>query len=111
MIEIFGIKSCDTCKKSLKAFQGKGINAQLIDIRENPLSKEIIEKWLNKFGDALVNTRSTTWRNMTETEKSDNSLHQLLANPTLMKRPIILDQESGQITLGWTKSQQEEWFC
>jgi len=59
--------------------------------------------------EALVNKRSTTWRGLSETQKStldrDTALHLLEQNPTLMKRPVI--ERDGQMTIGWTKTVQE----
>ena len=98
-MKIYGIKTCDTCRKATKALP----DAEFVDIRATPLSKAELERFLAAFGNALVNTRSTTWRGMSEAERAAPPLEQLTAQPTLMKRPVIDD---GTLYLGWGKDVQ-----
>jgi len=108
MIEILGLKACDTCKKSLKAIIAAGKDAQLIDIRDAPLSSDMLREYLNLFGEALVNKRSTTWRQLGEDEQNRPALDLLVEFPALMKRPVIRDQD--RVTLGWSKVEQDIWL-
>lgn len=98
-MKIYGIKTCDTCRRAVKSLP----DAEFIDIRATPLSGADLERFLTAFGDALVNTRSTTWRGMSEAERAMAPLDQLAAHPTLMKRPVIDD---GTLHLGWGKDVQ-----
>ncbi|MFY0681310.1 MAG: arsenate reductase [Thalassovita sp.] len=102
-MEIFGLKNCDTCRKALKAL---GPQAQLIDVRAQPLESAFLAKALEQFGAALVNTRSTTWRGLSEAERARPPLDVLQDHPALMKRPLIVAQ--GKMYLGWTKAVQEQ---
>ncbi|MEO1941204.1 MAG: ArsC/Spx/MgsR family protein, partial [Candidatus Thioglobus sp.] len=48
-----------------------------------------------KFVDALgwekvINKRSTTYRNLTDEQKSDITVELTLKNPTLIKRPVLV---------------------
>ncbi|KMW56279.1 ArsC family protein [Candidatus Rhodobacter oscarellae] len=52
----------------------------------------------------MINTRSTTWRGLTETERAGEPIALLKAHPTLMKRPVIDD--NGALYLGWDKAVQ-----
>ena len=56
------------------------------------------------FGAALLNTRSTTWRGLSEDERATPPLALLAAHPALMKRPLIVDGD--QMYLGWDKATQ-----
>ena len=58
-----------------------------------------------QFGDALLNTRSTTWRGLDNAEKARAPLELLQAYPALMKRPLI-EGAAGTLFLGWTKDTQ-----
>ncbi|MEM5475850.1 ArsC/Spx/MgsR family protein [Pacificibacter sp. AS14] len=99
MTKVYGIKSCDTCRKALKS-----LDATLQDIRAEPLSIEQLERFYAEFGDALVNKKSTTWRGLDEAERSREPIALLSDHPTLMKRPVIdLD---GRLYLGWGKDVQ-----
>lgn len=99
MTLIYGIKTCDTCRKAVKA-----MGVELTDIRAEPLSREQLERFYTAFGEALLNTRSTTWRGLSEEERARAPLDLLADHPTLMKRPVI--EKDGQLYLGWGKDVQ-----
>ena len=98
-MKLYGIKTCDTCRKALKALP----DAQFVDIRATPLDRAELARFLDAFGADLVNTRSTTWRGMSEAERAADLMDQLTAHPTLMKRPVI---DNGTLYLGWGKDVQ-----
>ncbi len=100
MIRIYGLKACDTCRKALKALEG----AALIDLREAPMDPALRARALEQFGAALVNTRSTTWRGLSDEERGRASADLLADHPALMKRPLI--EANGMLYLGWTKDTQ-----
>ncbi|MEM8653807.1 MAG: ArsC/Spx/MgsR family protein [Pseudomonadota bacterium] len=99
-MEIYGLKTCDTCRKAIKALP----QAQFVDVRADGVPNGVIEAALATFGDALVNTRSTTWRGLSEVERQGAPAELLTAHPTLMKRPLIADGDT--LHLGWTKDVQ-----
>lgn len=94
-MRIYGIKTCDTCRKAAKA-----LDAPLVDIRAEPLSEEKLTSFLDAFGEALVNKRSTTWRSLEDAERSEAPEALLARHPTVMKRPVIED-DAGALYLGW----------
>ena len=98
MITIYGIKNCDACQKALRYFAGK---AEFRDVRTSPLSAERLEQFCQSFGNQIINTRSKTWKTLTDNEKSYTPLEILKAFPTVMKRPVISCSESSVITIGW----------
>jgi arsenate reductase-like glutaredoxin family protein len=95
-IEIWGLKTCDTCKKALKALPG----AVLRDVRADPLDTDEIADLLARFGDKAVNRASTTWRGLGEDERATDPAALLAAHPALMKRPVI--RTGDAVHLGWT---------
>ena len=92
---LYGLKNCDTCRKALKALP----NAELVDVSVTPLPPDLMSRALQTFGDRLLNTRSTTWRGLSEDERAKKPLALLSAHPKLMKRPLIADVET--LYLGW----------
>jgi arsenate reductase len=94
-MRIYGLKACDTCRKAAKE-----LGAPLEDIRSTPLPAEKQAAFLSQFGEALVNKRSTTWRNLDDTERTLPPATLLARYPTLMKRPVIEDN-GGALYLGW----------
>ncbi|MEP0564389.1 MAG: ArsC/Spx/MgsR family protein, partial [Paracoccaceae bacterium] len=69
------------------------------DVRSDPLERETLARFHATFGESLVNRRSTTWRGLSEEARGGDPIDLLLANPTLMKRPVI--EAKGALTLGW----------
>lgn len=100
---VYGIKTCDTVKKALRALEAAGHAPVLRDVRAEPLSAAEIAEFQAAFGDKLINRASTTWRGLSETERAAPVPELLAAHPTLMKRPVIRGVE---LTLGWDKAAQ-----
>lgn len=104
-MKIYGLKNCDTCRKAARALP----DAALVDVRQHPLTQAQVERFHSLFGPALLNTRSTTWRGLSEAEKSEDVVALLLRHPALMKRPVI--EGDNKATLGWAQGAQAEWGC
>jgi Spx/MgsR family transcriptional regulator len=98
-MRIYGIPTCDTCKKAQKALTAAGHTVTFRDIRADPLSEAEWAELLGEFGDALVNRKSTTWRGLSDWLRNSEAEAQLAAHPTLMKRPAIHDGTRWH--LGW----------
>lgn len=105
-MRFFGLKTCDTCRKSLKLLTAAGHNPDVIDVRADGVSEADLVRFIDAFGDAVINTRSTTWRGLDEVSRAQPPLAQLQANPTLMKRPVI--EQNGHLYLGWGKDVQAQ---
>ena len=94
MLTVYGIKQCDTCRKALKWLEGR-LDHRFHDLRVDGLERAMVESWLaSDYTDVLVNKRSTTWRQLSEAERDaagDELVNLLLANPTLIKRPVFVD--------------------
>ena len=45
-IKVYGIKNCDTVKKAIAYLNDCGIDFQFIDFRQNPISQQVLKKWL-----------------------------------------------------------------
>lgn len=101
-MKLYGLKTCDTCRKALKALD----DAEFVDVRADGVPADVLEQALERFGEKLLNTRSTTWRGLDETERAKPVLALLTEHPTLMKRPLIA--RGDQIWLGWSKDVQAE---
>ncbi|WP_299676857.1 ArsC/Spx/MgsR family protein [uncultured Roseobacter sp.] len=100
-MRLYGLKNCDTCRKALKALP----EADFVDVRADGVPDDVLKEALERFGTALVNTRSTTWRGLDAADRDKPPLAQLKAHPSLMKRPLIV--EGTEMYLGWTKATQE----
>lgn len=95
---LFGIPTCDTCKKALKALEAAGHAVQFRDIREDPLTEVEIAEMVAEFGARLVNRQSTTYRSFSDFLRESEPEAQIAAQPTVMKRPVI---RAEKWHLGW----------
>lgn len=103
IMQLYGLKNCDTCRKALMALP----QAQLVDVRANGVPSGVLTQALSVFGADLVNTRSTTWRGLSEADRARPPTELLGEYPALMKRPLIVDGDT--MTLGWTPAVQAEY--
>ncbi|MDV7144941.1 ArsC/Spx/MgsR family protein [Tropicimonas sp. TH_r6] len=105
---LFGIPTCDTCRKARKTLEAAGKMVEFRDVRAAPLTGAERATFLDSFGEALINKRSTSWRQLSEDARAAAPDALLAAHPTLMKRPVLQDGE--QRTLGWDKAAQAVWL-
>ena len=103
-VKFYGLKSCDTCRKAEKALRDKGLDVEVVDVRKDGVPRADLERFLDAFNEELINRRSTTWRGLSDDQKSANPLNLLAENPTLMKRPVL--DVDGTLYLGWGKDVQ-----
>lgn len=99
-MKIFALRNCDACKRAIGELRQNGLDPEIIDVRADGVSGDEIARFLAVFGERLVNRRSTTWRGLSADQKNLDSGRLLAQYPTLMKRPLILDDQ-GAMTLGW----------
>lgn len=96
---LYGISTCDTCKRALKTLTAAGRQVTFRDIRSQPLTEVEIARLVGEFGDRLVNRQSTTYRAFSDFLKASDPEAQIAAQPTVMKRPVI--EHEGAFHLGW----------
>lgn len=106
-MRFIGLKTCDTCRKALKALQAAGLDPQVVDVRADGLSADDIDAIVTKFPAKAINKASTTWRGLSDAEKESDPKALLAAHPTLMKRPVIA---GDTWTIGWDKAAQAHWL-
>jgi len=108
-IQIYGIKNCDTVKKALVYLSDHDVNYQFIDFRQNPISQQVLIKMVESVGwELLINKRSTTYRSLSEEEKSNINYDLVLKLPTLIKRPVLVQGEN--IMVGFSEQQYAKLF-
>lgn len=94
MITLYGIKNCDTVKKARKWLEQHSIEYSFHDFREDGLEALAVQGWLDELGwETLVNRRSTSWKALDaaarDTMDATSALAAILAQPTLIKRPLL----------------------
>jgi len=114
-LTVYHLKTCDTCRKAIKAMHAAGHELTLIDVRAEGVPAAELGRITNAVGwEILLNTRSTTWRGLSDTDKADMTETKAIAlmseHPTLIKRPLIARNmaEGALTTVGWTKDVQAQ---
>ena len=101
---VYGISTCDTTKKAIKALERAGHAVIFRDVRATPLSEAEIDRLVTEFGDRLINKQSTTYRGFGEFLRVSDPEAQIAAQPAVMKRPVI--EHDGKFWLGWDDTVQ-----
>lgn len=99
-MRVYCLKTCDTCRKAIKALDAAGIAYDLADVRSDGIAAADIAAILAGHGPRAINRASTTWRGLSEAERAQPPEALLAAHPTLLKRPAIF--AVGQWFVGWT---------
>ncbi len=111
-MKIYGIKSCDSCRKARRFLDEAGRKHEWHDLREDGIDVATIQRWLAAVGaEGLVNRRSTTWRGLSEVERVEamaaiSAASVLAENPTLIKRPVF--DIDGTIRVGFNAAMADE---
>lgn len=109
MITVYGLKSCDTCRKARAWLDARGLAHRFVDLRADGIARADIARLAGAVGaDRLLNKASTTWRGLADSEKAIAGEAQAIAlmdkYPTLIKRPVF---EAGRtIVVGFRDAER-----
>lgn len=107
MPTIYGLETCDTCKKARNWLTRFGIAHAFVDYRAQRVPPQELKVWAGQLGgwEKLINKASTTWRQLPEARKapgSDPEWFLLLKEyPQLVKRPVLVTDD-GTVSVGFT---------
>ncbi|MCL1060037.1 ArsC family reductase [Shewanella gelidimarina] len=112
-LTLFGIKNCDTVRKARKWLEQNNLSVDFHDFREHGLTAEQVEEWVAVVGwETLFNKRSTSFRNLTDTEKNDinekKAIALMVLYPTLIKRPVLIN--GSKVNVGFKEAEYKAWF-
>lgn len=107
MIDMFGLKTCDGCRKARKWLDAAGIDHTFHDLRDDGLDAARLERWEQAAGwQTLLNRRSTTWRQLPERDRADldaaKATALMMAHPALIKRPVF--EAAGRVLVGFNET-------
>jgi len=95
-ITIYGIKNCDTMKKTFSWFEENNITYDFHDYKKLGIDEKSLKTWISKLGLAtVINTKGTTYKQLTEEEKlacnaENTAVTLLLQKTSMIKRPLIV---------------------
>ncbi len=104
---LYGIPNCDTVKRARTWLDAHGIAYRFHDFKKDGVPEAGLDRWLTKVGwQTLVNRRGTTWRRLDDEARAavvdaDSARHVLIANPSLIKRPVVEWDGTDDVTTGF----------
>lgn len=112
-IRVYGIKNCNTMKKTFVFLNEKKVDYQFIDYKKQAPDAGLLVKFADKVGfENLINKRGTTYRKLNDEEKQllekeKSALALLSEKSSMIKRPI-LEFPSGDLVLGFEPQEIEQ---
>jgi Spx/MgsR family transcriptional regulator len=111
-ITIYGIPNCDTTKKALNWLNKNKIAYSFHDYKQEGISAKKLEEWSKKAGwEAVLNKRSTTWRELPEAEQQKvkdkaSAINVMMMNNSIIKRPII--EKGNELIIGYNEKAMQQ---
>ena len=107
MTTVYGLDTCDTCRKARNWLARFGIEHEFVDYRAQRIAPDTLKSWTAQLGgwDKLINRASTTWRTLPESRKTPGSDPEwtllIKEYPALVKRPVLV-ADDGAVSVGFT---------
>lgn len=107
MITIYGIKNCDTMKKTRSWLDKNGVEYKFHDYKVEGIERERLEHWAKKAGwETLLNKSGMTFRKLPPKEQkvadAKKAIALMLKQPSMIKRPV-LELSGGKLIVGFSK--------
>ena len=114
MLTLYGIPSCDTCRKARKWLTENNREHTFHDLRQDGLDIQMLDRWARTLEwQKLLNTRSLTWRKIPEVDRAGMTKNRAMAlmieQPTLVKRPVLECEEF--VAVGFSAANYEKIFA
>ncbi|HCK04667.1 MAG TPA: arsenate reductase [Methylophilaceae bacterium] len=102
LLQVYGIKNCNTVKKSLDWLSDNNHAYEFFDVKKGVLDKALLREWIQGMSISytwlnLVNKASSSWKQLSSESKaelvtSEDAINMIIKKPTIMKRPVITRQ-------------------
>ena len=112
LMKIYSYSKCGTCRNAIKDLEAKKIKFEVIDITENPPSKNVLKSAVKAKGlQKLFNTSGVQYRELKIKDKLKSmteaqAIDLLASNGRLIKRPIVVDRD--KITVGFNVDEYKQ---
>ena len=107
MFCVYGIKNCNTVKKSLEWLNSNKIEFEFFDVKKIDLTTNLINDWINNISspytsENLINKTGMTWRKLSGDEKKipfskENIINLIQKCKTL--KPLLSINQNGHTDL------------
>lgn len=113
MVDVYGIKNCNTVKKALTWLDDKGIEYTFHDYKKEGADEKKLKAWVKELGwETLLNRKGTTWRKFPDDVKEGinqtKAIKLMIENTSVIKRPLI-DNGKSRI-VGFDEEEYKTYF-
>jgi arsenate reductase len=111
---LYGIPNCTTVKKARAWLAGHHLDVTFHDFKKQGVDPAWLKNVIRQSGwQALLNTRGTTWRKLSDAEKAAvtdeaSALALMMAQSSVIKRPVL--EHEGRYYLGFAEDQYRAIF-
>jgi arsenate reductase len=94
MIEMYGIRNCDTVKKARAWLDANGVAYAFHDYKSEGIDEARLRAWAAELGwERLLNRAGTTFRKLPDADKAGldegKAIALMLAQPSMIRRPVL----------------------
>jgi arsenate reductase (glutaredoxin) len=113
-MKLYGIPNCTTVKKARAWLAGRGHDLAFHDFKKQGVDAAWLCDVAKQTGwQALLNTRGTTWRKLSDAEKAAagdeaGAIALMISQPSVIKRPVL--ERDGRYHLGFAEDQYDALF-
>jgi len=117
MFTIYGIRNCNTVKKSVDWLNANNIPFEFHDYKKSGISKRKLENWCKQISwNLLLNQKGITWRNLDAERKTGitdetGAIEFMLEKTSVIKRPLIENNEGLIVAFGFNEEEYEKVFA
>ena len=111
---LYGIPNCTTVKKARAWLADHGHDLAFHDFKKQGVDATWLKRVCTQVEwQALLNTRGTTWRKLTDAEKAAagneaGAIALMISQPSVIKRPVL--EHDGRYHLGFAEEQYQALF-
>jgi arsenate reductase len=111
MITLYGIPNCGTIKKTRNFLTSQELDFHFHNYKKDGCTTALIRQFLAHFSwQELLNTRGTTWRKLSDSEKNslntESAIELMQRQPSIIKRPLL--QQDSIWILGFNEEKLSE---
>ena len=92
--QVYGIPTCQTCKKALKWLQDNNVDHEFINTKDHPPTRAMIQEWVKTLGaQPMRNTSGQSYRALGDEKRTWSDAQWIDAfskDAMLLKRPLFV---------------------
>ena len=113
-MKVYGIKNCNTVKKTLDWFKANNVDYEFHDFKKLGISEQKLNEWNDKAGyEKFMNKQGLTWKQLDPAIKESvkgvaEALPLMQQKTSMIKRPVI--EDGGFLFFGFDENTYKSHF-